>query len=384
METPTRRARLGAWLKALEARGDLWAAKCLSPEEYADAAAFDKHFKRNIWRWLLYFLIAAAAIGVLAKGIWPALSYGKAFFFAGVGCAYILAVVSTAWFGYRKFTKRPAWVVFLAFIALLIGGAAVGYMAGNLNAGRSITDLDLQKAGKAMAIAVAIGIVLVSFLLGIAHLRLRETTQRAARLQAEADTERLARQSTQAELKLLQAQVEPHFLFNTLANVRHLVHAGSPDALAMLDHLIHYLRTALPEIRSDSSTLEREANLARAYLEIMRLRMGGALEFSIDVPQPLARAPFPPLMLMTLVENALKHGIAPVGRGRIALRAASGEGRLRVEVEDDGQGIGGTIGQGVGLANVRERLRALYGDSARLELSGRDPAGALAAIEVPA
>ena len=383
MDAPTPRRGPLAWLKAVEARGDRWAARRLSPEEYAEAAAFDRTLKRNASRWLAYFLLATAGVALLAKGIWPDLGLARAVFFSGLACAYVLAVVSTAWFGYRKFTKRPAWVVFLIFIALLLGGAMVGYMAGNLNAGRALADVDPKRAIKAMAIAVAIGVVLVSFLLGIAHLRLREAAQRAARHEAEAERERLARQGVQAELKLLQAQVEPHFLFNTLANVRYLVQSGSPEAIAMLDHLIHYLRTALPEIRSDASTLGREADLARAYLEIMRLRMGGALEFSIEVPEELAQAPFPPLMVMTLVENAIKHGIAPAGSGRVDVRAARRDERIRVEVSDDGDGLRGAIGQGVGLANVRERLRALYGEQGRLDLAQREPRGARAAIEVP-
>ena len=187
----------------------------------------------------------------------------------------------------------------------------------------------------------------------------------------------------QAELKLLQAQVEPHFLFNTLANLRFLVQTGSPDALAMLDHLIRYLRMALPEIRAEASTVEREVELARAYLEILRIRMGGALEIETSVDPDAARVPLPALMVMTLVENAIKHGIAPRGRGRVALRATVDGGRVRVSVEDDGRGLAEPIGRGVGLANIRERLRALYGDAARLDLSSAAGGGAIAAIDLP-
>jgi LytS/YehU family sensor histidine kinase len=186
----------------------------------------------------------------------------------------------------------------------------------------------------------------------------------------------------QAELKLLQAQVEPHFLFNTLANLRHLVQTGSPEALAMLDHLVHYLRTALPDIRTPGSTVGRETELARAYLEIMRIRMGGALEFTIDVAPEAAAEEWPPLMLMTLVENAVKHGVAPRGNGRIAVQAARDAKGIRVVVEDDGPGLTRPLGRGVGLANVRERLRALYGGRARLDLEQREPAGMRAVIEI--
>jgi len=384
MNAPLSPGVVVAWLKRLECRADGWAAKRLTPEEYAEAAALDRAINTHFWRWLGKFAVVVAFFGLIALSIWPQLGLGKAMFASAVACTYVLAAFASAWYGWRKYTRKPAWKVVLMFVALLIGGAAVGWVVGNLHMGRPLAEVDPAKCAKVVAIAVMMGLALASILVGIAHVRLREANLKASRLQAEAERERLARQGTQAELKLLQAQVEPHFLFNTLSNVRYLVQSGSPDALAMLDHLIHYLRTALPEIRSEASTLGREAELARAYLEIMRLRMGGALEFAIDIPPDLARVPFPPLMVITLVENAIKHGVAPMGRGRITLAAAEAGGRLRVEVADDGHGLVGEPGQGVGLGNLRERLRAIYGEGARLELSGRQPAGVSAVIEVAA
>ena len=111
--------------------------------------------------------------------------------------------------------------------------------------------------------------------------------------------------------------------------------------------------------------------------------MGGALEISAQAPGELAGAIFPPLVVLTLVENAIKHGIAPVGRGRVVVRAEANDGRLRVTVEDDGRGLVEPIGQGVGLGNVRERLRAIYGENARLDLAGREGGGTVATVEVP-
>jgi LytS/YehU family sensor histidine kinase len=256
----------------------------------------------------------------------------------------------------------------------------IGFAAPNA---RPLSAIDPAKVLRAVAIALVLALVLTSMIVGISRMRLREANQRTARLAAETDRERLARQNVQAELKLLQAQVEPHFLFNTLANVRHLVHSGSPDALTMLDHLVHYLRTALPEMRSEGSTVGREAELARAYLAIMRMRMGGGLDVEIDIPQDVAGAAFPPLVLMTLVENAVKHGVAPVGQGRVSVRASSDGATLRVSVEDDGRGLAEPIGQGIGLGNVRERLRAIYGGRARLELAQRGDGGTRATVEMP-
>ena len=377
---PTLRARL----KAIECRLDAWAEKRLAPDEYADARAFDRELKANFWRWLAKFAAVVAFFGLIALSLWPQIGIAQAMLYSLVACTYFLMALASAWYGWRKYTRKPAWKVVLLFVLLLVVGAATGWIVGNLHHGRPLGQVDPEKGARAIAVAVLIGTALAGLLLGVAHFRLREAMQKAARLQTEAERERLARQGAQAELKLLQAQVEPHFLFNTLANVRHLVQVGSPDALVMLDHLIHYLRTALPEIRSEGSTVGREADLARAYLEIMKLRMGGALDFSVDVPQHLVQSPFPPLMVITLVENAVKHGVGPVGGGRIVVRATEAGGRMRIEIDDDGRGIGGAIGQGLGLANLRERLKAIYGDAARLELAGRDPAGASAVIEVPA
>ena len=151
----------------------------------------------------------------------------------------------------------------------------------------------------------------------------------------------------------------------------------------MLDHLIDYLRTALPGIREESSTVGREAALARAYLEIIRIRMGGDLSVEIDVPPALAERAVPPLMLMTLVENAVKHGIAPVGRGRVWLSAHAAGGRLVIAVEDDGRGLEGEPKAGVGLANVRERIATLYGTDATLVLRPREGGGAISELSLP-
>jgi sensor histidine kinase YesM len=372
-----------AALKRLEARLDAWAATKLSAEEYAEAVVLDKQLKGNFWRWSAWFAAAALAGAVILLALWPGLGFGKALAFAVFGCFYLLSAWVSAWYGWRKYTKRPAWRVFALFMLLLLAGAVVGFLVAHFQLGRTLADVSPEKFARAIGVALVLGIVLAGVLVGISQMRLREARQKAALLEAEAQREKLERQGAQAELKLLQAQVEPHFLFNTLSNLRYLVQTGSPDALRMLDHLIHYLRTALPEMRAEGSTVAREAELARAYLEIMRLRMGGALAFDIDVPDEAAACPLPPLMLLTLVENAIKHGVGPVGGGRIVLRARRLAGRLRVEVEDDGRGLEGAMGAGVGLTNMRERLRTLHGEAARLEIEARAPRGVLAAIEVP-
>jgi len=221
----------------------------------------------------------------------------------------------------------------------------------------------------------------------VAAVILREKSARdQARIsRAESERHRLEKNVLEARLQLMQAQVEPHFLFNTLANVQHLVETDPGAASGMLESLIQYLRAALPQMREGTTNLGREIDMAQAFLEIHRVRMGSRMQFAIDVPAGLRERPFPPMMLISLVENAVKHGVDPCCEcGMITLRAAESDGRLRVEVSDTGEGIVPKKGGGVGLSNIRERLHALYGDDARLTLEENAPHGVVASIEVPA
>ena len=376
-------SRPPGWFKRLEARGDAWAAKRLSPEEWEDAVALDIRLKQHWPRYLLWYagVILLVMTGLmLLKG---SLDWPRALLFANILGLCGLVFYLSAYYGYRKWTGARARRNFVVFLVTMMLGGFSAVVVDMLVSGRPLNALAPEKISTLAGAILLLGFVAFALITSIATLRQRESEQRMKLMQGEAEREKLARQGVQAELKLLQAQVEPHFLFNTLSNVRYLVQTGSPDALAMLDHLILYLRTALPEIRSESSTVGREVDLARAYLEIMRLRMGGALEVAIDVPGEIAGFPFPPLMVMTLAENAIKHGVAPMGRGRVAIRASASGGKGRVAVEDDGRGLAEPIGRGVGLANVRERLAALYGDAARLDLEGGANGGTRGLIEVP-
>jgi len=221
--------------------------------------------------------------------------------------------------------------------------------------------------------------------------RLREAARHAAQVerarQAAAVAE-LSRQVSQAQLKALQAQVEPHFLYNTLASVQYLVRHEPALADTLLTHLHDWLRSALPQMRTPLSTLGREFALARSYLAIMGLRLGGRLTADVQLPAALEDQPFPPMMVATLVENAVKHGAETVARPvRIRVQASVDGDRLRVSVDDDGRGLvdaGPAVpGAGVGLANLRDRLAAMHGDAASLEVAAAAPQGVSAAIRVP-
>jgi signal transduction histidine kinase len=234
-------------------------------------------------------------------------------------------------------------------------------------------------AGTAFA-AFIMGLCVSTFFL----LKFREARARAQMLKADADRNMLSKQAIEAELKLMQAQIEPHFLFNTLASVQFLTETDPPRAGKMLGHLLAYLRAALPQLRSNSTTLGQEIELAQAYLSIMQMRMGPRLAFAIDVPDELRSHRLPPMLLMSVVENAIKHGLEPQAKGgTIRLEASRRGERLVVAVIDNGCGLGAKIGNGVGLTNLRGRLRALYADNGRFILEEAPPHGARATIEIP-
>ena len=195
----------------------------------------------------------------------------------------------------------------------------------------------------------------------------------------------LETQQLATRLRLLQAQVEPHFLFNTLSNVRRLAHTDAGAGRTMLAQLTRYLRAALPRMREDETTLAEEIELVRAYLGLQQVRMGARLETEIDAPPALLEARVPPMMLATLVENAIKHGIAPLAEGgAIRITAQKADGALKLTVADTGRGLAGaSSGSGVGLANIRARLSALYGGRADLRLQANSPRGVAAVITLP-
>ncbi len=190
---------------------------------------------------------------------------------------------------------------------------------------------------------------------------------------------------TEQQLALLQAQIEPHFLFNTLANVRRLYRTRPEAGAEAIDGLMRYLEAALPKLRTRTGTLGEELGAVQAYLELLRVRMGDRLRFHIDADATLRGAEFPPMLLMTLVENAITHGLEPVGGGVVRVLARRRRHLLEVSVSDDGAGFGaaGTSGTGVGLVNVQRQLHAHYPGVGRLTLRTLDPRGALVRIEIP-
>jgi signal transduction histidine kinase len=191
---------------------------------------------------------------------------------------------------------------------------------------------------------------------------------------------------TQARLQLLQAQIEPHFLFNTLANVRRLAQNDPVHGATMLGLLIRYIEAALPQLRADYSTLAGERALIEAYLSLYQIRMGQRLSYDIRIPEDLAAAKIPPMMLLTLIENSIKHGIDPLTQGGFILVSARQDGAfLELSVADSGRGMSTGIesGTGTGLANIRGRLQLLYGHAADIQLARGSARGITATLRLP-
>ena len=297
----------------------------------------------------------------------------------GLCIAYAVNVVAP-WDKSRPLLRMAAAVAVAALVGMLLIIVLKGY---------SVEYVSERRMNFAWNIVQAfLNGLLISLLFFV---KFREASAAAALHRAEAERNLLAKQAVEAELKLMQAQVEPHFLFNTLASVQFLTETDPPQANRLLGHLIAYLRAALPQFRAQSSTLGREFDLASAYLAILKMRMGPRLSYSADLPPELASHPFPPNMLISLVENAIRHGVEPaVDGGTIAIDARRAGERIVVGVQDSGRGLaataranGDTSGHGVGLANVRERLVALFGTRGQFTIEDTTPRGTRAIIAVP-
>ena len=230
-----------------------------------------------------------------------------------------------------------------------------------------------------------VGFILLSLGLKVLAGGKRKAELEARDATSHADEEGLERRLVEARMAALQAQVEPHFLFNTLALIGQLIETDPPQAARIHQNLIDYLRATLPQMRArGAGTLGRQIEMSRAYLAIMQARIRARLAVSVDVPDHMLSATFPVMMLQILIENAIKHGLEPkIDGGRIDIRANVDGQMLQVDVIDDGIGFNVHAGDGLGLANVRERLRILYGQRAQLVIEAPLTGGTRASIRVP-
>ena len=301
-------------------------------------------------------------------------SFGASFVYSQcIGLLILLSIDAT-----RRLLWGSAMPPYRAFLALAGAGLVFGFFAGNGLAGL-LTGRSLMRAE---GIAGTLAITLFAGVAGIWYFMNRE---RVATLRLNAET--VERGAAEARLKLLQAQIEPHFLFNTLANLHTLIGSDPARAQKMLEHLNDYLRATLDAARRDSGTLGEEFALLRGYLEVLAIRMGPRLAFALWLPEDLSGFSIPPMLLQPLVENAVRHGLEPkIEGGRVEVSADRADGCVVVRIVDTGLGLGNssTRGTGVGLAHVRERLAAAFGSRAHLEIANNASNGATVTVTMPA
>jgi signal transduction histidine kinase len=276
--------------------------------------------------------------------------------------------------------RLPAWGITLAIPA----GFVVGSKLASLTGAPDIAEMmvrDPAAMRQSILSSLLIGVVVLAFFLYFSHTRgVREELERERRRAAEA-----LQAETAARLALLQAQIEPHFLFNTLANIHSLIEQNPQTASLILEKLNAYLRTSLRRTRQATSTLGEELELVETLLAIAAARLGPRLEYTVSAPKELRSHPLPPLLLQPLVENAILHGVEPaLAGGTIHVDVRKGNGGLELNVTDTGVGLNDMAPQGVGLSNVRARLASLYGKKGGLALYTNVPHGVVAKLTVPA
>jgi sensor histidine kinase YesM len=280
---------------------------------------------------------------------------------------------------------KPENVLSKSFIAAI--GLAVGILIGLQVAAilvQHFFSIPLMASEKSfnltIILAVTLGTVFTYFFFSQGLLRARNDLIQQERLKSLASE----KAAIEAKLRMLQAQVEPHFLFNTLSNILSLIDTDPSKGKSMLADLIHYLRTALLRTLPDSITLDQEMDMVKSYLNIQKIRMDERLFFQIELPDALRQHPFPPMLLQPLVENALIHGLEPkMEGGEITIKAVEEDNLIKIEVKDTGLGFSPSNNNGVGIGNVQERLKLIYGEKGRLILEENKPHGIKAVIEVP-
>jgi sensor histidine kinase YesM len=290
-------------------------------------------------------------------------------------CAVLLAHI---------FMRNPSPAVHaIVVLGAMVVGTSAGAFLGSLIAGIPLTEILQEKATlffKILLMGVLFGTAITYFFFSREKISQTEALLREEQIKGLT----LEKKTLETHLKLLQAQIEPHFLFNTLSNILSLLDSDPATGKGMLVDLTRYLRASLARTRDDRTTLGQEMDLVRAYLDIYKVRMGERLRCRIDIPDFLRGRPFPPMLIQPLVENAVRHGLEPkITGGEISIRAEEAQSGLRLTISDTGMGLYGDSHQGVGLANVRERLGALYNGRGHLLLEENQPSGLKVTIEIP-
>jgi sensor histidine kinase YesM len=356
----------------------------LSPVERMQLRQFCEKYRG--WRgyaMLGKLLVLFSLIGVALHLALPDKSLVKSIVMANVLGVAVLLTFSAAYFNYRKMVGKS-----LRIGLILVLCAGLGALVGASEAARE-KGIGLQEAIEtrwlnAMLIGLGAGLFIAVPMAVVGALRNQQYHALTAQLELDAERERAGRALSESRLRMLHAQIEPHFLFNTLGAVQQLAEKEAPRAAELTADLIAFLRASLAEMRSERVTLDADFGLIDAYLKVMKVRLGERLRYTLSLPAPLAQVTVPSMMLLTLVENAIKHGIEPALRGGELHVSAEQQGtRIRLSVRDTGAGMGEQPGSGDGLENVRSRLQLIYGAAASLTVEDAADGGVLADIVLP-
>ena len=337
----------------------------------------------------LQHALQTTAFGLAIAGLQVGFEPFKPF---GVVASYSLGIALTTWvlidLGRHLLpsARETGWPTGLQGVGMVVVGVGLGWFLGNRIGDTICTTFGLYPPGLVVDSARELRIsVLVTLAAGTVAIYYFYSRNRSAYLERKVGE--VQRHADEARLKLLETQLEPHMLFNTLANLRALIGVDPQRAQRMLDHMIAYLRATLDASRTATHTLQAEFDRVRDYLELMAVRMGPRLAFDLQLPADLAQRRVPTLLLQPLVENAIKHGLEPqVAGGTLTVRAGHEGNRLLLEVCDTGvgPGVANIPGSGFGLLQVRERLAAVYGPAASLDLAPSPPHGTRVAVHLPA
>ena len=337
------------------------------------------------WRRAASVLLISGLFGVLLSFGWTS------GFWSVFSRTLVLGFVGMLVFGFfEQWPKRlPRWIerwvlqVVAVAIVMPLATAVIYWLTTPSGAPPFYHVPERMEGFSALA---GLGVFVAPWVALAALVRQKEALARHQALAFDLERSQLERQALDARLRLLQAQVAPHFLFNTLANVQALVDAGSPQAAVVLRSLVAYLRAAVPRIHEPATTIGQELELVRAYLELMHMRMPDRLQFVLHVDDAAAGLRCPPMTLLTLVENAVRHGIDPSEEGgRIDIDVQRRGGRCVVRVSDTGLGLQTSAeGLGTGLSTLRERLELTFGGDAQLRVSAQHPRGVSAEVDFPA
>lgn len=332
-------------------------------------------------RHALQTLAFCLAIATLQQAFQPERAYGRTLVFSVLIGMSIWAIIDLGR-GLFPSAAETGWPRGFWGVGLVLAGIVGGWGLGNGIGNRLCELWQLLPAGAPVDPATDLrSSILITVLAGIAGSYYFYSANRSAYLERKmAEARRLA---DEARLKLLESQLEPHMLFNTLANLRALIAMDAPRAQAMLDHMIAFLRSTLDGSRAATHPLAAEFARTADYLALIAVRMGPRLSVVLDLPPGLEGVPVPALLLQPVVENCIRHGLEPqVGGGRVEVRARRENGMLVLSVADDGVGPG-EAAPGFGTTQVRERLQAVYGSAASCAMAARPGGGALTEIRIP-